>query len=155
MNHLCVLSPQQHRALLCECCGVGTSHLLLLQRNSHGVQLLGKGIKENQMKMYFLFCVWIFHAEEGAVFSSHTLKGRLWNIWMHYLEYKHERWSWTSSIVYIWASTLLLTATMTFYFHLFTCISDLTKHRTWFCYPEKDVTVIVLMLFPVLITHLY
>lgn len=36
-------SFSQYRAVFCQHCGVGTSHLLLLQRDSHGVQLPGKG----------------------------------------------------------------------------------------------------------------
>lgn len=38
------LSLSQYRAIFCQRCGVGSSHLLLLQRDSHGVQLPGEGI---------------------------------------------------------------------------------------------------------------
>lgn len=37
------MSLSQYRAIFCQCCRVGTSHLLLLQRDSHGVQLPGEG----------------------------------------------------------------------------------------------------------------
>lgn len=50
LSHLFSLS--QYRALFCQRCGVGTSYLLLLQRDSHGVQLPGEGIEVILMKTY-------------------------------------------------------------------------------------------------------
>lgn len=62
------ISPSQYRAILCQRCGVGTSHLLLLQRDSHGVQLPGEGIAVILMK-YPLFLL------NSLVHSEHLLKG--------------------------------------------------------------------------------
>lgn len=44
-SHLCSFSgsPHHSRAVLCQRRGVGASHLLLLQRDRHGVQLPGEG----------------------------------------------------------------------------------------------------------------
>lgn len=42
--HTSPSSLSQYRALFRQCCGVGSSHLLLLQRDSHGVQLPGEGM---------------------------------------------------------------------------------------------------------------
>lgn len=46
------LSCTQYRAVFCQRRGVGTSHLLLLQRDSHGVQLPGEGIEAVLVKIY-------------------------------------------------------------------------------------------------------
>lgn len=45
-------SLSQYRALFCQRCGVGTSHLLLLQGDSHGVQLPGEGIEVILLKTH-------------------------------------------------------------------------------------------------------
>lgn len=60
-----LLSLSQYRAVLCQRCGVGTSHLLLLQRDSHGVQLPGEGIEVILMKTYSLFLLNFHYSHRG------------------------------------------------------------------------------------------
>lgn len=61
------------RAIFCKCCGMGASHLLLLQRDCHGVQLLGEGIQVILVKTYNLLSI-------RSVRSVHLLKGLRWNV---------------------------------------------------------------------------
>lgn len=61
-----VPSLSQYRAVFCQCCRVGTSHLLLLQRDSHGVQLPGEGMDVALMKTHRPAPLNSQHSHRGA-----------------------------------------------------------------------------------------